>query len=170
MHCLGQTPLLIHAVITEIQLEDLKLGCDNGEVIEALQSLSLQDEPLRDCNCDKCVAVDFSECTARSIELLREHSSRETMLSLNGRLTMVSRSLHLAGTIQISKPGSLIPLTKLVSMKSMAAWNLEVPTKVAKMADSVSEMVAKWENLERIASQSKVRVNPHDIIVFLVVL
>jgi hypothetical protein len=58
--CLGDNPQHIEVIINEIRLKDLELGCDDGNVIETLQSLSLSDEPLRDRNCDKCSSVDFS--------------------------------------------------------------------------------------------------------------
>lgn len=59
--CMGQVPQLIDVDIIEIQRSDLELGCNDGRVIETLQSLNLQDAPLRDRNCVKCVSVDFSE-------------------------------------------------------------------------------------------------------------
>jgi hypothetical protein len=44
MNCLGNNPKEIEVIINEIKLKDLELGCDYGQVIETLQSLSLQDD------------------------------------------------------------------------------------------------------------------------------
>jgi hypothetical protein len=62
--CLGNNPRQIEVVIEEISEKDLEFGCDDGTVIETLQSMSLTDEPLRDRNCNKCSSVDFSTYTS----------------------------------------------------------------------------------------------------------
>jgi hypothetical protein len=62
--CLGNNPQQIEVVIEEISEKDLELGCDDGTVIDTLQSMSLTDEPLRDRNCDECSSVDFSTYTS----------------------------------------------------------------------------------------------------------
>lgn len=66
--CLGSAPEEVDIIINEITLQDLELGCDDGEVIETLQSMSLQDAPLREHDCNLCSSVDFSTYMQNGVE------------------------------------------------------------------------------------------------------
>mmetsp|Transcript_2004 Transcript_2004/g.3125 ORF Transcript_2004/g.3125 Transcript_2004/m.3125 type:complete len:777 (+) Transcript_2004:78-2408(+) len=59
--CLGYSPPVIEVMLDEVSLEQLQLGCDNGQVIDTLQSMSFEDEPLRDRECRRCATLDFSK-------------------------------------------------------------------------------------------------------------
>jgi len=59
--CLGYSPPVIEVMLDEVSLEQLQLGCDNGQVIDTLQSMSFEDEPLRDRECHRCATLDFSK-------------------------------------------------------------------------------------------------------------
>lgn len=61
--CLGDSPS-IDVDLLQVSKQDLDLTCEDGRVIEALESLNLVDVPLRNQNCGSCVSIDFSE-TAR---------------------------------------------------------------------------------------------------------
>jgi len=58
--CLGITPS-VEVTIHEVSLADLNLACEDGTIIESLQSLKLTDINLRKESCSKCTSIDFSK-------------------------------------------------------------------------------------------------------------
>lgn len=61
-NCLGIDPV-IDVTLIEVSLKDLDLACEDGKVIESLQSLNIGDTPLQRNNCGNCASVDFSQTT-----------------------------------------------------------------------------------------------------------
>jgi len=57
--CLGVSPT-VEVTIHEVSLADLNLACEDGTVIESLQSFNLNDINLRKPDCNTCTSIDFS--------------------------------------------------------------------------------------------------------------
>lgn len=58
--CLGSSPQ-VDVKINEVSLSDLSISCEDGTVIEQLQTLNLDDISVQERHiCQKCVSIDFS--------------------------------------------------------------------------------------------------------------
>lgn len=58
-HCLGPNPT-IDVELIQVLLGELNNRCEDGRIIESLESLNLGDVPLQKDNCGGCVSLDFS--------------------------------------------------------------------------------------------------------------
>ena len=58
-NCLGLFPKA-NVKIIQVSLNDLELQCDDGRIMEQLESISHVDVPIQDFQCGKCVSIDFS--------------------------------------------------------------------------------------------------------------
>lgn len=58
--CLGSSPT-IEVELVQVGLDDLRILCSDGRVIDSLETLRMGDIPLSNHNCEQCASLDFSK-------------------------------------------------------------------------------------------------------------